>query len=53
MIDEPQRARWGGEATGPVFQRVAQQALYYLHVPSRQTQMVSLEVPAPAATNAR
>jgi cell division protein FtsI (penicillin-binding protein 3) len=43
MIDEPLRAKWGGEAAAPVFKRVAQQALYYLQVPSRQTQMLSLE----------
>lgn len=44
IIDEPQRARWGGEAAAPVFKRVAQQALYYLQVPSRQTQTLSLEM---------
>lgn len=43
IIDEPQRAKWGGEAAAPVFKRVAQQALYSLQVPSRQTQMLSLE----------
>jgi cell division protein FtsI (penicillin-binding protein 3) len=51
IIDEPLRAKWGGEAAAPVFKRVAQQALYYLQVPSRQTQMLSLEAamdPAPA-----
>ena len=36
-------AKWGGEAAAPVFKRVAQQALYYLQVPSRQTQTLSLE----------
>jgi cell division protein FtsI (penicillin-binding protein 3) len=36
IIDEPQIAKWGGEAAAPVFKRVAQQALYYLQVPSRQ-----------------
>lgn len=51
IIDEPQRAKWGGEAAGPVFKRVAQQALYSLQVPSRQTQMLSLETALnPAAT---
>ena len=51
IIDEPLRAKWGGEAAAPVFKRVAQQALYYLQVPSRQTQMLSLETvlnPSPA-----
>ena len=51
MVDDPQRAKWGGEAAAPVFKRVAQQALYYLQVPSRQTQMLSLETslnPSPA-----
>jgi cell division protein FtsI (penicillin-binding protein 3) len=51
MLDEPLRAKWGGEAAAPVFKRVAQQALYYLQVPSRQTQMLSLETvlnPSPA-----
>ena len=51
IIDEPLLAKWGGEAAGPVFKRVAQQALYYLQVPSRQTQMLSLETalnPSPA-----
>ena len=51
ILDEPLRAKWGGEAAAPVFKRVAQQALYYLQVPSRQTQMLSLEAamdPAPA-----
>jgi len=43
LIDEPQRAKWGGEAAAPVFKRVAQQALYYLQIPSRQTQTLSLE----------
>ena len=43
MIDEPQRAKWGGEAAAPVFKRIAQQALYYLQVPSRQTQTLSVE----------
>lgn len=51
IIDEPQRAKWGGEAAAPVFKRVAQQALYSLQVPSRQTQMLSLETALnPAAT---
>ena len=51
ILDEPLRAKWGGEAAAPVFKRVAQQALYYLQVPSRQTQMLSLETvlnPSPA-----
>ena len=51
ILDEPLLAKWGGEAAGPVFKRVAQQALYYLQVPSRQTQMLSLETalnPSPA-----
>jgi cell division protein FtsI (penicillin-binding protein 3) len=51
IIDEPLRAKWGGEAAAPVFKRVAQQALYALQVPSRQTQMLSLETalnPPPA-----
>src|SRR5262249_7536447 len=43
LIDEPRLAKWGGEAAAPVFKRVAQQALYYLQVPSRQTQTVSLD----------
>ena len=43
IIDEPLLAKWGGDAAAPVFKRVAQQALYYLQVPSRQTQMLSLE----------
>src|SRR2546426_6181325 len=43
MIDEPQLAKWGGEAAAPVFKRVAQQALYYLQVPSQQTQTISLD----------
>ena len=43
IIDEPLRAKWGGEAAAPVFKRVAQQALYSLQVPSRQNQMLSLE----------
>ena len=51
ILDEPLRAKWGGEAAAPVFKRVAQQALYYLQVPSRQTQMLSLKTtlnPSPA-----
>src|SRR6266571_2547832 len=51
ILDEPRLAKWGGEAAAPVFKRVAQQALYYLQVPSRQTQMLSLETtlnPSPA-----
>jgi cell division protein FtsI (penicillin-binding protein 3) len=43
MIDEPRLAKWGGEAAAPVFKRVAQQVLYYLQVPSRQTQTLSLD----------
>jgi membrane peptidoglycan carboxypeptidase len=43
IIDEPRLAKWGGEAAAPVFKRVAQQALYYLQVPSRQAQTVSLD----------
>jgi len=43
IIDEPLLAKWGGDAAAPVFKRVAQQALYALQVPSRQTQMLSLE----------
>jgi len=43
LIDEPRVAKWGGEAAAPVFKRVAQQALYYLQVPSRQAQTVSLD----------
>ena len=54
LIDEPRVAKWGGEAAAPVFKRVAQQALYYLQVPSRQAQTVSLDtvfnpIPAPPA----
>jgi cell division protein FtsI (penicillin-binding protein 3) len=43
MIDEPRLAKWGGEAAAPVFKRVAQQVLYYLQVPSRQMQTLSLD----------
>jgi membrane peptidoglycan carboxypeptidase len=43
LIDEPRVAKWGGEAAAPVFKRVAQQALYYLQVPSRQAQTISLD----------
>jgi len=43
IIDEPRLAKWGGEAAAPVFSRVAQQALYYLQVPSQQAQTVSLD----------
>ncbi len=43
IIDEPRLAKWGGEAAAPVFKRVAQQALYYLQVPSQQAQTVSLD----------
>jgi cell division protein FtsI (penicillin-binding protein 3) len=43
LIDEPRVAKWGGEAAAPAFTRVAQQALYYLQVPSRQAQTVSLD----------
>jgi cell division protein FtsI (penicillin-binding protein 3) len=32
MVDEPQTARWGSQAAGPVFRRVAQEALRYLQV---------------------
>ena len=54
IIDEPRLAKWGGEAAAPVFKRVAQQALYYLQVPSQQTQTISLDTaltptPAPPA----
>jgi cell division protein FtsI (penicillin-binding protein 3) len=54
LIDEPRLAKWGGEAAAPVFKRVAQQALYYLQVPSQQAQTVSLDtalnpIPAPPA----
>ncbi|MGE3537494.1 MAG: peptidoglycan D,D-transpeptidase FtsI family protein [Candidatus Tectimicrobiota bacterium] len=54
MIDEPQVAKWGGEAAAPVFKKVAQQALYYLQVPSRQNQTLAadgtLQPVAPAAS---
>lgn len=46
LIDDPQIARWGGEAAAPVFQRVAQQALYHLQVPSQQTQTLTLNTAA-------
>ncbi len=54
IIDEPRLAKWGGEAAAPVFKRVAQQALYYLQVPSQQTQTISLDtafnpIPVPPA----
>jgi cell division protein FtsI (penicillin-binding protein 3) len=52
LIDEPRLAKWGGEAAAPVFKRVTQQALYYLQVPSRQTQTLSLDAtlnPIPAS----
>ena len=52
LIDEPRLAKWGGEAAAPVFKRVTQQALYYLQVPSRQTQTLSLDAtlnPLPAS----
>jgi cell division protein FtsI/penicillin-binding protein 2 len=32
MIDEPQISRWGSQAAGPVFRRIAQEALRYLQV---------------------
>jgi cell division protein FtsI (penicillin-binding protein 3) len=54
IIDEPRVAKWGGEAAAPVFKRLAQQALYYLQVPSQQAQTISLDtalnpIPAPLA----
>ncbi len=50
LIDDPQLAKWGGEAAAPVFKRVAQQALYALHIPSRQAQALHwAETPPPAA----
>jgi hypothetical protein len=33
MIDEPQISRWGSQAAGPAFRRIAQEALRYLQVP--------------------
>jgi len=33
MVDEPQLLRWGSQAAGPVFRRIAQEALRYLQVP--------------------
>lgn len=58
MIDEPQIAKWGGEAAAPVFKKVAQQALYYLQVPSRQNQTLNADgtlqpVPPPEQEIAR
>lgn len=44
MIDEPQIAKWGGEAAAPVFKRIAEQALYYLQVPSRQAQTLNADL---------
>jgi len=34
MIDEPQNSYWGGEVAAPVFRRIAEKTLRYLHVPS-------------------
>jgi cell division protein FtsI (penicillin-binding protein 3) len=51
IVDEPRLAKWGGEAAAPVFKRMAQQALYYLQVPSQQAQTISLDTalnPIPA-----
>lgn len=33
MVDEPQVARWGGQAAAPMFQRIAQEAVRYLQIP--------------------
>lgn len=44
MVDEPQKARWGGSAAAPVFQRVAQEAMHFLQVEPSHMQ----DMPLPA-----
>jgi cell division protein FtsI/penicillin-binding protein 2 len=50
MIDEPQISRWGSQAAGPVFRRVAQEALRYLQIPpqlARPLTVVAASQPSP------
>jgi membrane peptidoglycan carboxypeptidase len=51
MVDEPQIAKWGGQAAAPVFRRVAEQAVHYLQIPSRQAQPFTLEAPSGHTTS--
>lgn len=44
-LDEPQTSQWGGMTAAPVFQRIAQQALPYLHIPPSQAQTIRLAAP--------
>jgi cell division protein FtsI (penicillin-binding protein 3) len=42
IIDEPQKWRWGSQAAGPVFRRVAQEALHYLQIPPRRARTLTM-----------
>jgi cell division protein FtsI (penicillin-binding protein 3) len=42
IIDEPQKWRWGSQAAGPVFRRVAQEALHYLQIPPRRARALTM-----------
>jgi cell division protein FtsI/penicillin-binding protein 2 len=46
MIDEPQRARWGSQAAGPVFRRIASEALRYLQVPPQMARPLTVTAAA-------
>lgn len=43
MIDEPQKSYWGGEVAAPVFQRLAEKTLRYLHIPSSKERVFVLD----------
>ncbi|MCF8720008.1 peptidoglycan D,D-transpeptidase FtsI family protein [Nitrospina gracilis] len=43
MIDEPQKSYWGGEVAAPVFQRLAEKTLRYLHIPSSRERVFVLD----------
>jgi cell division protein FtsI/penicillin-binding protein 2 len=47
MLDEPQISRWGSQAAGPVFRRVAQEALRYLQIPPQLAKPLTVVAASP------
>ena len=42
VVDEPKGLAWGGSVAAPVFHRVAEQALRYMHVESEEQQKITI-----------
>ncbi len=42
IIDEPKGVAWGGSVAAPVFKRVAEQALQYMHVEPKEREQITI-----------